>query len=102
MEQLNKVELRGVVGNSHSNNIVNAPATRFSVATDYAFKDKGGNNIIETTWHSCVSFDPRALDIKKGDKIHLFGRLRNERYMDAEGNERAVVNIYVNKFEIEN
>lgn len=102
MEQLNKVELKGVVGNAWTSPIGDTNITRFSVATTYAYKDKGGNNILETTWHQCTSFDPKAAELKRGDSVSVMGRIRNNRYTDSEGSERTSCEILVNKLTINN
>lgn len=99
MEQLNKVELKSVVGNAKTQPIGDSYITRFSVATDHAYKDKSGMPVIETTWHQVVSFDKNAENLQRGDKVYVAGRIRNQRYMDASGNERSTVEILSNKVE---
>ena len=101
MEQLNKVELKGIVGRVDTKSIGDTLMTKFAVATNYAY-ESNGNQIMETTWHSCVSFDQEASKLKKNDKVHLFGRLRRQRFTDPEGQERDMVDILVNKLEILN
>ncbi len=49
MEQINRIELRGNVGNVKLQNVGNSEVIRFSLATNYAFKGKDGNPVIETT-----------------------------------------------------
>lgn len=48
MEQLNKVELRGVVGSVRLQKIGNTQVANFTVATSIAYKDRSANPIIET------------------------------------------------------
>ena len=43
MEQINRIELRGNVGNVKLQNVGNSEVIRFSLATNYAFKGKDGN-----------------------------------------------------------
>ena len=52
MEQLNRIELRGIVGNARIQNIGDTEMARFSVATDHAFKNRSGEAVIETTCYS--------------------------------------------------
>ena len=52
MEQLNRIELRGNVGNIKLQTVGDKLAARFTVATNYAYKDKDGSAVIETTWHN--------------------------------------------------
>lgn len=100
MEQLNKVELKGVVGNAKTSPIGDTNITRFSVATTYAYKDKEGSPILETTWHQCTSFDPKASELKRGDSVSVIGRIRNNRYTDSDGNEKTSYDILVNNLTI--
>ena len=46
MEQLNRIELRGIVGNARIQNIGDTEMARFSVATDHAFKNRSGEAVI--------------------------------------------------------
>lgn len=102
MEQLNKVELKGVVRSVNIMPIGNSNITRFTVATKYNYADKDATPIVETTWHSCVSFDKKAAELKMNDKVHLLGRIRYQRYMDSNGEEKRMTDILVNKLEILN
>lgn len=49
MESLNAVKLRGVVGTIRISQIGETKVARMSVATNYAYRDKDGNAVIETT-----------------------------------------------------
>jgi len=102
MECLNKVELRGFVGNVRSDVIGDTILTRFSVATNHLCVGADGESMIETTWHACKSFDKEAAKIEKGDKVHLSGRIQNQRYVDSDGNNKSSFEILVNNLEIDN
>lgn len=52
MEQLNKVELIGIVGSVYVKDFGNMRRVFFSVATNYCFKDREGCPVIETTCYS--------------------------------------------------
>ena len=52
MEQLNKIEIRGIIGSVYVKNFGNAKAANFSVATDYCFRAQDGCAVIETTCYS--------------------------------------------------
>ena len=58
MEQLNKLELRGNVGFSRVQVFNSRKVARFSVATNYAYKDRDGMPVIETTCY------PKTIIIK--------------------------------------
>lgn len=49
MEQLNRIELKGNVGNVKVQTVGDNEVARFSVATNYVFKGKDGQPVIETT-----------------------------------------------------
>lgn len=103
MEQLNRIELRGIVGNARTQNVGDQTVTRFSVATDYAFKTKSGESVIETTWHNCTAWStsvPDAARLERGNGVHLTGRLRMQRYVDANGVDRTVYEVLVQTLEI--
>ena len=57
MEQLNRVELRGVVGSVRLQKIGNTQVANFTVATSLAYKDRSGSPIIETTWHNVTAWE---------------------------------------------
>lgn len=97
MEQLNKVELRGIVGNVRIQPIGNTRMARLSVATDYGYKSRSGECIIETTWHKVTAFEGAkitALDeLGRGDAVHVLGRLRMQRYARPDGTEATCYDI---------
>ena len=97
MEQKNQVIIRGIVGNARVQDIGNTQTIRFSVATDYCFKDKSGGMVCETTWHQVTAFKndrmPDFSTITKGTGIEVEGRLRNIRYTDNLGNEKTMTEI---------
>lgn len=48
-QYINRVELQGIVGTSKVISIGDKKVVRFSLATNYAYKDKEGYPVIETT-----------------------------------------------------
>ena len=105
LECINKVELQGRIGYVSSMNVRKTYA-RFSVATNYCYRDKDGNAVIETTWHNCECFEGEKISsetiakLDKGVSVNLKGELRNVRYTDANGEERTSTDIYVNELTI--
>lgn len=92
MEQINKIELRGTVGFVRSQTINGRTVVRISVATNYVYKDRAGEPVIETTWHNVSAWEGKGtqdiLRIEKGSKVQVTGRLRGQRYTDSEGVDR--------------
>lgn len=104
MEQLNKIEIQGIVGNVRIQDVADTKVANFSVATNYAYKSKDGGIIIETTWHNVVAWEGNEIQhldqLKKGTLVHIRGRLRNRRYTAADGAERTVCDIVAESLEI--
>lgn len=99
MEQLNKVELKGIVGNVHTQEYEDVIHANFSVATDYAYKNEDGTPIVETTWHSVAASEKKdtpTFDLSRlrmGDKVHVIGRIQAQRYVTQDGMERTIYRI---------
>ena len=98
MEQLNKIEILGIVGNVRIQDVADTKVANFSVATNYAYKSKDGSIIIETTWEGDSI---HGLDkLKKGSSVHVCGRLRNRKYLAPDGSERTTCDILAGSLKI--
>ena len=101
MENLNRVELRGVVGNVKVQTVSDNRVYRFTLATSRAYKDKNGTAVIETTWHQVVAWEndnmPDLSQIEKGSKLYVSGRIRNQKYLNSEDVEKQVVEVVANR-----
>ena len=91
---INKIELQGCIGSVRLSAFNGKNAARLSVATNYIYKSKEGEAVIETTWHSVSAWENgrgiKGLDtLKKGDCVHVRGRVRTVKYTDSEGQERT-------------
>lgn len=105
MEQLNRIELRGNVGNIRVRETSSGQFARFSVATNYVFKDKEGAAVIETTWHNVVAWNGRGMPedlntIQKGMPVYVIGRLRMQKYTGTDGVEHSVYEVVAKTLEI--
>ena len=104
MEQLNSVILRGIVGNARIQNIGETQMARFSLATNYAFKSRSGEAVIETTWHQVTAFKsdrmPELSTLDKGVAVEVKGRIRNQRYTDANGVEKQMSEIIASQLKV--
>lgn len=96
MEFLNQIEIKGVVGRVNAQKIGEATVTNFSVLTEYAYGNKN-KRTIETTWFNCNFYG--EVPIESGDNVHLMGRMRQRSYDDADGVERYVWDVVVQKVE---
>ena len=104
MEQLNKIEIRGNVGNVSILKVGNGRVAHFSVATNFAYKDRNGEPVIETTWHYVTAWEGNkgipSLDIiAKGFPIYVTGRLRVQKYISGDGTEKSSYDIIANSIE---
>jgi len=74
-----------------------SPVVEFTVATNFRYKDKEDVSFI-----GCVAWGKTAETIaeyfKKGDAIHVTGRLTQSTWEDKEGNKREKTKISVGDF----
>ncbi len=104
MNSINRIELQGRVGSVRTADIISGTVATFGLATDYFFKTKDGGAVCETTWfhvsayqNSCPSIDLKAL--KKGDPVHVTGRMRCSKYTTAEGVDRQLYEVVADSVE---
>ena len=92
MEQINKIELRGIVGNARVQVVGDKKVIRFSLATEYAYKDRNGEPVIDTTWHNVSAWEGKGMPdldtITKGSAVHVIGRMRYSKYTGSDGTEK--------------
>lgn len=104
MEQLNRMEVIGRIGNASLYKHGETQCVRFSVATDYVFKGRDGTPVVETTWHNAVVWEGRNTPdltlLVRGKCVHLTGRIRQYKYTTPEGLEKNLSEIYVTDLEI--
>ena len=104
MEQLNQVTRRGSIGNARIQTIGDTEMARFSVATDHAYKNRSGEAVIETVWHSVTAFKsekmPDFSTLVKGAGVEVKGRLRNNRFTDSNGVERTITEILASQVSV--
>lgn len=97
LAQLNRVELIGTVGSARHIRLEDTALVRFSLATTCAFRDREGNAVHETTWHSVTCFEracPEEITrIEKGAKVHVLGRIRICKYTSPEGENRTATEV---------
>lgn len=105
MEQLNRLEIRGNVGSVNIIKVGDRRVAHFSVATNFAYKDRSGDPVIETTWHSVTAWEnnrgiPNLDLIVKGAPIYCCGRLRAQKYSASDGTERTSMELIANCIEV--
>lgn len=103
MEFINKIELQGIVGYVNTNKVADTTVARFSVVTEHAYTDKEGSAVIDTTWHQCTAWESeknKISNLKRGAWVHLVGRIRVYRFVNADGTERQGIETIVNEVEV--
>ncbi len=104
MEQLNRIELRGVVGNFRMQQFAENAVLRLSLVTNYAYKGKDGAAVIDTSWHNVVIWVGKnngdIHKIVKGSKLYVLGRVRYQKYTASDGTERTATEIVASRYEL--
>lgn len=97
MEQLNRIEIRGNVGSVKLQTVGDKLAARFTVATNYAYKDKDGAAVIETTWHNVNAWQGKGIadlhELRKGSKVYVLGRIRSQKFLGEDNQEHSYSEI---------
>jgi single-strand DNA-binding protein len=88
MSSLNKVILIGNLGDDPVP--IAANAAKFSLATNESYKNKDGEIITHTEWHSIVVFNEHLSKyvlnyFKKGSKAYVEGKISTNEYENKEG-----------------
>lgn len=105
MKELNRIELKGRVGNvDNTRRVGNGLVTRFTLATNRSYKDANGEWQTETTWFSLESWDGfgrvPSERIDRGKMMHVIGHIRNDRYEDRDGVERQKMMVVVDECDL--
>ncbi len=56
MEFINRIELCGIIGRVHLQQICSQTAFSFSLVTETSFRDRDGTPVIETSWHNVYAW----------------------------------------------
>lgn len=106
MEALNKVELRGKVGEIRITQVGNAKVANFSVCTNFSYTGKDGTKVIETCWHKVAVWantDKQAeyiARIKPETPVFVSGRIKVRSYVRADGAQTTIHEIVAQRVEI--
>ena len=90
IEMINKVLLRGVVGYANVTVIGTKKHVKFALCTQYLYKNKSGESIMEITWTNISAFEDQVTvgdidSIDKGKAVKVEGRLRQISYVNEYG-----------------
>ena len=103
MEQINKIELQGRVGNARTAKVGERTVCKFSVVTSMIYRNAEGVATEETTWHNCSIWENRRIAvlswIRSGAMIHLTGRLRTYKYQGQDSQDHYGTEVAVSQAE---
>ena len=75
---------------------------RFTIATNESYKNKEGEKVENTEWHSVVAWGKTAelvgKFLEKGKEIAIEGKLTHRSYDDKDGNKRYTTEVVMNEF----
>ncbi len=105
MEQLNRIELRGTVGNCRCQELESGGVVaHLTLVTNYAYKSNKNGDVIETNWTPVTVWQNKYLpdlkSITKGMRIGVVGRLKTSKWTDSEGKNRDAQEVVADKLEI--
>lgn len=102
MNVRNKVTLIGNLGSEPEIKTFegNKKMARVSIATNETYKNKDGERMTETTWHTLVAWGSLVTILEKlthkGSKVAIEGKLVNNSYFDKEGIKRYSSEVQLN------
>lgn len=103
MEQFNRIEVQGLVGNVRITNFEESTIANISVATNYIYKGREGQGVVETMWFTVIAREGKSIEnaasFKKGNAVHAVGRMRTRTFTDSNGNEKEALEIIATKVE---
>ncbi len=104
MQQLNRIELKGIVGNIRIQESDGNRMARIGLATNYAYKDRNGTAVVDTSWHNITAWEDQNIKdldkIAKYTKLHVIGRIRYQSYTGVDGVNRVGVDIVASHVKI--
>jgi single-strand DNA-binding protein len=104
MANFNKTILVGrLTSDPESKQLGNTTITTFSLAVSDFYNDKAGNKQEDVSYIDIDAFAKKAELIrdhfKKGDHIFVEGRLKQNKWEDADGNKRSKLIVRLDNFE---
>ena len=103
---VNKVFLLGRLGKDPEVKYLdnNRAVANFTLATNEVFMDKSGNKVEQTDWHNIEMWDALAKNaekvLKKGRTVFIEGKIKNDTWVDKEGNKRTTMRIRALQFQV--
>ncbi|MGZ3863680.1 MAG: single-stranded DNA-binding protein [Bacteroidia bacterium] len=95
----NKVTLIGNLGGAPEIRTFegNKRMARVAIATNETYKNKQGERVTNTTWHTLVAWGPLVTILEKytqkGSEVAIEGKLVNSNYFDKDGIKRSTTEV---------
>ena len=102
-QYINRVELQGRVGTVRISPVHDTIVANFSVMTEHMYQTSDGNKVVEATWMCVAAFEGGEviiLSLPRGSIVHLPGRLRTNRYIDASGCEKVFTEVLASSLKV--
>jgi single-strand DNA-binding protein len=106
MASLNKVMLIGNLGSDPEVRTLpsGGKVASFNIATSESYKNKDGEKVESTEWHRIELWEGLAgiaeQYLRKGDSVYVEGRIKTEKYTDANGLEKYSFKIRGNSMQM--
>ena len=104
MENLNKIEIRGIVGQVSFSTVGEKRHASFSVMTEYAYRSAEGEAVCDVMWWSVSAWEgpKNGIDnLEKGCVVHVLGRVRMRVYDNADGSTRSFPEVVATEVSVE-
>lgn len=104
MAGVNKVILLGNLGADPEVKYLEGDkvVANLSLATTEAYNDRSGNRVEQTEWHDLELWDQQAKIaekyLKKGSQIYVEGKIKSDKWIDEQGQNRKRMKIRVLSF----
>lgn len=104
MAGVNKVILLGNLGADPEVKYLEGDkaVANISLATTESYMDKSGNRVDQTEWHDLEMWDGQAKTaekyLKKGMQIYIEGKIKSDKWVDEQGQNRKKTKIRVLNF----
>jgi single-strand DNA-binding protein len=106
MRGVNKVILVGQLGKDPEtrHSAGGGAICNFSMATSEKYKDRDGQQVEKTEWHSIVIFGKLAEIageyLKKGSQVYIEGKIQTRKWQDKDGKDRYTTEIVANEMQM--
>src|SRR4030043_1258975 len=103
---VNKVILVGHVGADPEVRYIesNTPVCNIRLATSEVYKNKSGEKVTNTEWHTVVLWRGLAevaeKYVKKGTQLYIEGKIRTRSWDDKDGNKRDITEIIADTLQL--